>query len=357
MWISQPYKNPWIRIMAHAGFWIGYLLINVLTGLKFYPDKSSLQLLLQFSITLPVDIVATYFTVYVLYPWLLYKRQYILFALAILVSAVLFIILQRIIIYHITYPNFYAGLKPKYGFWVINWFYSFTNIYLVVGVVSVIKLMKISFEQQKNARELDNEKTEAELKFLKAQVHPHFLFNTLNNLYALALDKSDKTPEVVLKLSDLLNYMLYECNEPYMLVTKEIQLLENYLALEQIRYGDNLKLEFRVNGEITGKRLAPMLLLPFVENAFKHGVSKVRKNPEVNIVLNITGNALDFEVRNSRSLLPGTDLTGYTEGIGLKNVKRRLELMYPGRHQLMLEQNESEYCIHLKVNLSSQNER
>jgi two-component system LytT family sensor kinase len=357
MWISQPYKNPWIRILAHAGFWIGYLLLNFLTAFKFYPESEGLKLLLQFTITLPVDILATYFTVYFLYPWILYKRRYVLFAIAILVSALLFIILQRTLIYYITYPNFYVGLKPKYGFWEINWFYNFTNIYLVVGVVSVIKLMKISLEQQKNARELDHEKNEAELKFLKAQVHPHFLFNTLNNLYALALDKSDRTPEVVLKLSDLLNYMLYECNEPYMLVTKEIQLLENYLSLEQIRYGDNLALEFQVTGEITGKRLAPMLLLPFVENAFKHGVSKVRKNPSVHINLDITGNTLHFAVRNSRSMLPETDLTGYTEGIGLKNVKRRLELLYPGRHHLLMEQNEGEYCIHLKVNLSSYYER
>jgi two-component system, LytTR family, sensor kinase len=268
-------------------------------------------------------------------------------------TALFFIVFQRVIVYYMTYPIFFPGQKPSYAFLQINWFYNFTNIYLVVGVVSVIKLSKISFEQQRNARELDQEKTEAELKFLKSQIHPHFLFNTLNNLYALTLDKSDKAPEVVLKLSDLLNYMLYECNEPYMLVTKEIILLENYLSLERIRYGEQLDLSFQVTGEIIGKRLAPMLLLPFVENAFKHGVSKVRKDAGVSILLDCSENILSFLVRNSCAMLPDHDLAGYTEGIGLKNVKRRLELLYPEKHKLELEQTDKEFSIQLMIILET----
>ena len=357
MWYSRISKTPWFRVLSHTGFWIAYLLVNFITALRFYPEKEGVSVLLQFSLTLPIDMAATYLTVYVLYPIFLFKKRYVAFTASFLLSAFLFILLQRLTVYYITYPLFYPDLIPKYHFWEVNWFYNFTNIYLVVGIVSVIKLLKISFEQQKNARELDKEKIEAELKFLKAQVHPHFLFNTLNNLYALTLDRSEKAPEVVLKLSDLLNYMLYECNEPYMLVTKEIQLLENYLALERIRYGDHLNLEFQVIGETTGKKLAPMLLLPFVENAFKHGVSKVRKNARVSIRLEINGDRLTFSVINTRQVLPMEDLTGYTEGIGLKNVKRRLELLYPGEHKITVGSGENEFSVNLEVNLSLRYER
>ena len=357
MWFNQKYKSPWIRILAHAGFWLAYLFINSMAAIRFYPDKNVFDLMLQYTPSLPVDIVATYFTVYGLYKWFLFKRRYVLFALALAGSAAILIVAQRAIYYLVTYPVFLPEVKPRYSFIQINWFGAFTNIYLVVAVVSVIKLFKISQQQQENARELDRQKVEAEIKFLKSQVHPHFLFNTLNNLYALTLDKSDKAPEIVLKLSELLNYMLYECNEPYVLITKEVQLINNYLSLERIRYGDHLEVEFQVTGEIAGKRLAPMLLLPFVENAFKHGVSKLRKNAHVRIALDINGDNLIFSVRNSRSLLPGDDISGYTEGIGLKNVQRRLELMYPDNHQLGIEQTEDDFSIHLKIILITQHER
>ena len=215
MWFSQKYKSPWARILTHTGFWVAYLIMNSITAIRYYPDRSIFNLFLQSTLTFPVDLMATYLTVYGLYKWFLFKRRYLLFAVTLIGSAVFFIVLQRVIIYYATYPIFIPNVKPTRSFTDINWFYSFSNIYLVVAVVSIIKLLRISFEQQENARELDKEKTEAELKFLKSQIHPHFLFNTLNNLYALTLDKSDRAPEVVLKLSDLLNYMLYECNEPY----------------------------------------------------------------------------------------------------------------------------------------------
>lgn len=357
MWLNPKYRSPRTQILMHAGFWTAYLIMNSITAIRYYPDRNIFSLLLQYMLTFPVDMMATYLTVYGLYKWFLFKRRYLLFAVTLIGSAIFFIVLQRVIIYYVTYPIFFPNLKPSRSFTDINWFYSFSNIYLVVAVVSVIKLLRISFKQQENARELDKEKTEAELKFLKSQIHPHFLFNTLNNLYALTLDKSDKAPEVVLKLSDLLNYMLYECNEPYMLVTKEIHLLENYLSLERIRYGEQLDLNFQVTGEIVGKRLAPMLLLPFAENAFKHGVSKVRKDANVSILLDCTGNILSFSVRNSRALLPDHDVAGYTEGIGLKNVQRRLDLLYPEKHQLTLEQTDKEFSIHLKIILETQHER
>jgi len=144
MWFSQKYKNPRIRILVHAGFWIGYLLINALTTARYYPDRSLIDLILQILLTVPVDMCATYLTVYALFPIFLYKRKYLLFALTLTGSALLFILLQRVIIYTLTYPIFFPGRQPQYAFFEINWFYSFTNIYLVVAVVAAIKLFKIS---------------------------------------------------------------------------------------------------------------------------------------------------------------------------------------------------------------------
>jgi len=357
MWFSKQYKNPRIRILIHAGFWIAYLLINSITATRYYPDRDIFNLTLQTMLTLPVDMLATYLTVYVLFPRFLFKRKYLLFAVTLAGSALFFIVLQRVILFKLTYPIFLPEITPRYTIFQINWFYSFTNIYLIVAVASVIKLFKISLVQQENARELDQKRAEAELNFLKSQVHPHFLFNTLNNLYALTLDKSDKAPEIVLKLSDLLNYMLYECNESFKLVSEEIRLLENYLSLERIRYGDHLDLDFQVTGEIAGKRLAPMLLLPFVENAFKHGVSQVSKNASIHILLHIIGTKLIFSVRNSRSLLPDSDFSGYTKGIGLTNVKKRLDLLYPEKHELLVEQTDNDFSIHLEINLDINDER
>jgi len=351
MWSNHYYKHPWIRLAAHAGFWIGYLFVNVLAVSRFYPERPLLSLLAQYSLTWPVDILTTYLTVYGLFKWFLFSRKYFLFIIAFLITAFCAILVQRLIIFQVSVPIFSPGFKSTYGFWGINWFNSFTNIYMVVAIVSVIKLFMLTNKQQSNVIELDREKIEAELKFLKAQVHPHFLFNTLNNLYSLTLDKSDKAPEVVLKLSSLLNYMLYECNEPYILVNKEIALIENYIALERIRYGEQLDIQFRVSGEVTGKRIAPMLLLPFVENAFKHGVSKIRKEAFVKIELEMSGDNLEFTVRNSRSPISEKDTNGYSEGIGLKNVKRRLVLMYPGKFSLVQNTPESEFIIKLTVNL------
>jgi len=299
---------------------------------------------------MPVDVLATYYTAYLLLPKLLYPRKYVVFISLFLLGAFGAILLQRFILYEVSYPYF-LGREAESPFWQINWFYSFTNIYLVVFAVSGFKLLQRNFKEEKNLQELNEKRVEAELKFLKAQVHPHFLFNTLNNLYALTLDKSPKSSEVVLKLSELLNYMLYECNEPTILVSKEIKLIENYLSLETIRYQDSLSLDFKVTGEIAAKKIAPMLLLPFVENAFKHGVSRLNKGAKVMVNLHIQEDELHFQVSNSKPAESQVDPAGYTEGIGLKNVKRRLELIYPNRHEMLFQPTDREFVVFLKLKL------
>ena len=349
---NKIYNKSLVRIAVHLLFWFLYLLFSALNILRFYEDENLWLLMYRMAFSMPVDIIAAYFTVYFLLPAFLYRKRYITFILLFLVSAAGLILLQRVIIFYFTYPVFYKE-APASPFWYMNWLASFTNVYLATFIMAVIKLVKLRFTEQKRLQELKKSQVEAELKFLKAQVHPHFLFNTLNNLYALTLDKSDNASEVVLKLSDLLNYMLYECNEETILLKKEISLIENFLSLERIRYGESLATEFNVRGETAGKKIAPMLLLPFVENAFKHGVSKISRDARVLIGLEVEGQLLKFTVNNSKPLLHEKDEAGYTEGIGLKNVRRRLELMYPDNYEFSIIERDKEFSIELRLNLDN----
>ena len=214
---------------------------------------------------------------------------------------------------------------------------STTTIYPVLTLAVVIKWFKYWYIEHKSSQQLAQEKLQAELNFLKAQVHPHFLFNTLNNLYALTLKQSKDASEVVLKLSDLLDYMLYECNAATVPLTKEIKLVQDYIALEKIRYGKRLDIEFTTQGQPEGTMIAPMLILPFAENAFKHGVSEELDQSTIGIHLTVQQNKLTLKVQNSKSKeADQEDHFEYKEGIGLKNVSRRLELLYPQRHQLTI---------------------
>ena len=204
---KQLYSKPLVRVIFHVLFWFLYLLMFALNINRFYEDEKLFQLMYRMFFTMPVDAIAAYFTVYFLLPRFLYRRKYLWFALIFLFSAVGMILLQRLILWYYTYPAL-LNETPSSPFFSINWLSSFTNVYLATFIIALIKLVKLRFSEQKRLQALKKEQVEAELKFLKAQVHPHFLFNTLNNLYALTLDKSENAPEVVLKLSDLLNYML-----------------------------------------------------------------------------------------------------------------------------------------------------
>jgi len=230
-------------------------------------------------------------------------------------------------------------------------FYSSISVYTIAAIAAIIKLLKQWFTTQQINQSLKQEKLAAELKFLKAQIHPHFLFNTLNNLYALTLKKSAKAPEVVLKLSDLLDYMLYECNVSKVGLDKEITMLENYIELEKIRYGDDLTVDFQIDKASKSVLISPMLLLPLVENAFKHGVSAEINSKWIKINLETNNGSLQFSIENSKDPKSTNNKETYTEGIGLKNVIRRLELVYKDVHELKVSDNGDSFIVVLKINM------
>jgi LytS/YehU family sensor histidine kinase len=200
------------------------------------------------------------------------------------------------------------------------------------------------------AQQLRIEKQQAELNYLKSQTNPHFLFNTLNNIYSLSRDKSDLAPESILRLSKILRFMLYETSGAYISVEQELKVISDYIALEKLRYDESLRINFNYDIEDMRQALPPLLLIPLVENAFKHGVSETRNQPFVDIHLSIKKRQLAFLVKNSTE---GVSEDGNVkENIGLSNLRRQLELLYKD-YQLSIQQDSSEFTANLKINLAS----
>ena len=236
-----------------------------------------------------------------------------------------------------------------------------SSLPVIAGFAVMIKLIKRWWLKQKETEQLFHEKTKAELQLLKAQVHPHFLFNTLNNIYYFSLSGSPKAPEMINKLSGLLHYILNECNQPLIPLQKEINMLRDYMALEKIRYGEQMDMTIDIQekdspfrqGEAGRGLIAPLLLIPFVENSFKHGTSKMLAHPWVKLQVTIENNMLHFSVANSRPQETETQLK--KGNIGLKNVKKRLELLYPGTHELNIVSKPESFFVSLKVPLQEAN--
>jgi LytS/YehU family sensor histidine kinase len=217
------------------------------------------------------------------------------------------------------------------------------------GLMFSVKAIRNELAAKEREKNLIKEKLETELKFLKSQTSPHFLLNTLNNIYALARKKSDYTPEVVMRLSELLRFMLYETNDSLIKLNTEIKVLEDYLELETLRYNQRLAVSFEKNIDNDNYRLTPFLLLPFVENAFKHGISETRFESFIHITVNVKDHHLCFEIENSKE---NCEHAKPAANIGLINVKRRLELTYSD-YTLKVNDSSETFTVNLSVNLNS----
>ena len=223
---------------------------------------------------------------------------------------------------------------------------AFKSLNLVALVGLGIKFFKMWYERKQAA-------LTAELNALKGQLHPHFLFNTLNNVYSLTLQNSPQSSQAVLGLSEMLRYMLYECNTDQVFLKKEVQMLQHYIELEKLRYGNRLDLSFNISGNLDDKQIAPLILLPFFENMFKHGTSEQVGQAWININLQVEGNVLKLKASNSK---PETITAGgikHHGHIGLRNVTKRLELLYPKKHQLKILDDDEVFLVILEMELSS----
>lgn len=219
----------------------------------------------------------------------------------------------------------------------------------VVMVSTVLESVQLHRQQEQLASQITNEKLATELKFLKNQINPHFLFNVLNNVYSLSLIKSEQTPEVVMELSEMLRYMLYESNHELVPLGKEVKYIQNYVALQQLKDDEPFAVELDLRVSNPSAQVAPMMLIPFVENAFKHSKIEDKQLGWIKIMIGEKNNQLTFKVSNS---LPSGEFTkDPTGGIGLSNVQRRLELEYPGRHQLDIQKMAQSFSVQLTINL------
>ncbi|MEO5783477.1 MAG: histidine kinase, partial [Ginsengibacter sp.] len=228
----------------------------------------------------------------------------------------------------------------------------FGNPPLICGLLLSLKTLKTWHQKQLQNETLTTENANAELQLLKAQIHPHFLFNTLNNIYSFTLTKSPLAAELVQKLSDMLNYMIKDCESIMVPLEKEIQLIKDYIGLEKVRYSNRLDIQMHVNGDCKNKMIAPLLMIPFVENCFKHGASVMRGKQWMQLSIHVNNNVLYFNITNSKPLHPVN--TKSKNGIGLLNVKKRLALLYPGKHQLIINPGDGVYNVQLQIELQTQ---
>ena len=239
--------------------------------------------------------------------------------------------------------------------YIFNSFYSninFTGAIPTCALMLAIKYYKNWVIKQSRTEQLSRENIQAELQLLKAQVHPHFLFNTLNNIYSFVLTKDSRAAALVDKLAGMIDYMRTEGENSLVLLEKEIQLIKDYVGLEKVRYGDRLDLKVEINREYQNKLIAPLLMIPFVENCFKHGASIMRGNQWIHLTIDIKDDELDFILSNSKPLNPPVQKN--QKNIGLMNVKKRLQLLYPGKHFLEISSNEEVYEVHLMLTLQEE---
>ncbi|MEL6924292.1 MAG: histidine kinase [Bacteroidota bacterium] len=362
-WIDWILNN---RLLSHVLFWLALVGINTIWATL---DSGNFRRnLIHTTALLPAQLLAAYFLIYYQLPELYRRKRYLLFGLSLAGSIVLLSALGRISIVYGAEPftrKEFVQESITEIFTDVPYLLMvyFPAIYISALILWTAKTVKERYEVQNQLERLQKEKVMTELKFLKAQIHPHFLFNTLNNLYLLTLQKSDIAPEVVVKLSSILDYILYQCSDPMVPIEQEIKLLQNYIDLELLRYGDNIDLRFEKHIDDPTTPVAPLLLLSIVENAFKHGASKNLVDPLIHIELRTDSGQVYFKVHNSKAAIPAMAglpaLTRLTmpgmataekrQGVGSDNIARQLELIYPKRHQLQLHEDDKNYTVELTI--------
>ena len=344
------------RWKRHLLFWLVVLLYHFARIGMMFPviNKNSFLSLLELTIFwgLILNIFFSYSIVYYLIPKYFKKKKYWQFALGILMAFVIvefslfvnsIILSGTPVIKAIGYHNGMELLSyARPGF-----IRSFGNPPLIFGLFLSLKTLKGWHLEQLKSETLSKENANAELQLLKAQVHPHFLFNTLNNIYSFSLNQSPQAGTLVKKLSGMLSYMIHECEEKLVPLEKELTLIQDYMGLEKVRYGKRLDMQVEIHGDFENKFIAPLLMIPFVENSFKHGTSQMLRHPWIKLEITTVNNQLFLKLSNSKPSLHTA--SKQNKGIGLLNVKKRLQLLYPGKHQLDVSETEDMFAVNMQI--------
>ncbi|MEP6746643.1 MAG: histidine kinase [Bacteroidota bacterium] len=344
------------RLYRHIVFWVGYYMFSLLTYFHPLLEKTTFGKwfvleMVEVSWHVLTQMFFCYVILYLLLPRYFQRRRWLTFAVAVGGLA--------IVTYTISYfgqvvffsrIHRYAGLQfltPSLLRWYT--FIAFISYCPIsTGLAIAIKTLKNFYNKQTENEQLTRENANAELQLLKAQVHPHFLFNTLNNIYSFTLDNDLQAPGLVTNLSDTLQYMITDCDAPVVPLFKEIKMIQDYTGLEKVRYGNRLELNIHITGDLEGKLIVPLLMIPFVENSFKHGASAMRGPVWITLFIQADENMLHFTLTNSRPFEASHFAKG---GIGLNNVRQRLELLYPGRYLLKTELSPNTFTVNMQVPL------
>ena len=341
---SQLLPRPWVY---HSLFWLAYYIFAALISLSIHHIVDP-RFYWQLLTLVPPDMALVYLHLFLLRRFLLNKRKLTLYIVLILAG------IGVIAFVNISVHGFYGRLgSPFYAasgtYTTQNFAAQILNCIYLLGLATAAKFTKDWMLQKQQLQEIAKMQVATELDFLRSQIQPHFFFNTLNNLYSLTLQKSDRAPEVVLKLSSVMSYMLYESGTPLVPLEKEISNLENYMALEQLRFGDRLCLSFEKEGDLGPIRIPPLLLLVFVENSFKHGMSQIAGRGCIHLLLQVRDGELTFHIENPTG--NGQVASGASPGIGLKNAIRRLDLLYGSSYRLDLHEAANTFHVTLKIPL------
>jgi sensor histidine kinase YesM len=352
------------RLQRHISFWAfwwifqGFLYSFAPMPFKIdYVDRLPLAIL-DSLLYLPAHIFLAYSLMYFVIPVYIIKGKYIAASVWVLALFVVTALMASIAGKYLLLPVRDLILPSKKYFLphpttrqsiYIGLLAGLRGGITVGGMAAAIKLMKYWYIKEQRNLQLQKENAESQLQLLKAQVHPHFLFNTLNNIYAHAQSTAPVAAKMLTGLSDMLRFMLYECNQPLAPLSKELKMIQDYIALEKIRYGNKLELHLDIPANTYDLHIAPLLLLPFIENSFKHGASNMLEHPWVNMQISLHGRQMHMKLLNGKASIPKKETTD--AGIGIENVKRRLELLYPGKHELSITNEEEVFIVNLKVDL------
>jgi len=344
------------RVVLHIFFWISYVLFKTFLNISSdmgsnpggftFPELQKLVLAQLALLTVKLPLVYLLFYTmekYLAKQWPIGKTLFAGMALF-FAALVLFLPVKQFIVLNLIYQS---GTTLSAALNFASILSSLFILFFVSSVALTIKLVRSNIRQKNAAQEIIKKKLETELQFLKAQTNPHFLFNTLNNIYALARKRSDKTADVVMKLSKLLRFMLYESQKKYISIADEMHVIGDYIELEKIRYDEKLKLSFTRSIDNESHPVAPLILLPFVENAFKHGAGESRFNSFINIHVQLQNSQLHFVIENSTA---ANGVNSNPENIGLNNIRRQLELLYPV-HTLEIKNGNGSFTVSLMINL------
>ncbi|KAA9340352.1 sensor histidine kinase [Larkinella humicola] len=341
--------SPRYRVWRHIAYWSLHITVWSIFWIVMGAPTSFGRNLFDMLLWVPVFILFSYPLMYGAIPHLLLKGKVVQFFLLILAWGGLGLYINS---WFITY--LYTPLQEAMGLDFVPQKVWEPHSYLCMTTSAaspmIIKFFKSWTIKQRDWMLARQQKLTTELELLKAQVHPHFLFNTLNNIYSFSMDNSPKTPGLILKLSSLLSYMLYDCKAEQVTLEQEIETMKNYIDLEKERYGNKIEVSWNVEGTIKNKFISPLLMLPFLENAFKHGVSEQLEKPWLSIDISVKSDSLRCKIANSKNEFVPYHTNG--NGIGITNVKKRLALMYPNNHELKMHDEGIFFVVSLLVKLT-----